>query len=81
MLMTEGVIWKQLLLFSFPLLIGTLFQQLSNTVDSIAAGNFIDSAGMFRIHAYKRQLSGRIKFGREMDAFRERMTKKERKFR
>lgn len=46
MLMTEGVIWKQLLLFSFPLLIGNLFQQLYNTVDSIVVGNFIGSQAL-----------------------------------
>ena len=34
---TEGVIWKQLLLFFFPILFGTFFQQLYNTVDAIAA--------------------------------------------
>ena len=28
---TEGVIWKQLLFFFFPILLGTLFQQLYNT--------------------------------------------------
>ena len=32
---TEGVIWKQLLLFFFPILFGTFFQQLYNTVDAI----------------------------------------------
>ena len=31
---TEGVIWKQLLLFFFPILVGTFFQQLYNTVDA-----------------------------------------------
>lgn len=41
MLMTEGVIWKQLISFSIPLLIGNLFQQLYNTVDSIVVGRFI----------------------------------------
>lgn len=41
MLMTEGVIWKQLIAFSIPLLIGNLFQQLYNTVDSIVVGQFI----------------------------------------
>ncbi len=46
MLMTEGVIWKQLLLFSFPLLVGNLFQQLYNTVDSIVVGNFIGSQAL-----------------------------------
>ena len=39
-LMTEGVIWKELLFFSIPLLLGNLFQQLYNTVDSIVVGNF-----------------------------------------
>ncbi|RGY99703.1 MATE family efflux transporter [Clostridium sp. AM58-1XD] len=39
--MTEGVIWKQLLAFSLPLLVGNLFQQLYNTVDSIVVGNFV----------------------------------------
>ena len=27
---TEGVIWKQLLYFFFPILLGTFFQQLYN---------------------------------------------------
>lgn len=40
-LMTSGVIWKQILLFSIPLLLGNLFQQLYNTVDSMVVGNFI----------------------------------------
>lgn len=38
---TEGIIWKQLLLFFFPILIGTLFQQLYNTVDAVIVGRFI----------------------------------------
>ena len=32
---TEGVIWKQLLKYFFPILLGTFFQQLYNTVDGI----------------------------------------------
>ena len=32
---TEGVIWKQLLIFFFPILVGSFFQQLYNTVDSV----------------------------------------------
>ncbi len=32
---TEGVIWKQLLLFFFPIMLGTLFQQLYNTADAV----------------------------------------------
>lgn len=37
----EGVIWKQLLIFFFPILLGTFFQQLYNTVDAIIVGNFV----------------------------------------
>ena len=37
---TEGVIWKQILLFFFPILIGTFFQQLYNTVDAVVVGRF-----------------------------------------
>ncbi|SHK84743.1 MATE family efflux transporter [Hespellia stercorisuis] len=39
--MTEGTIWKELLKFSIPLILGNLFQQLYNTVDSIIVGNYI----------------------------------------
>ena len=35
---TEGVIWKQLLFFFFPILLGSFFQQMYNTVDTIIAG-------------------------------------------
>ena len=45
-IMTEGVIWKQLLAFSMPLLIGNLFQQLYNTADSIVVGNFVGSEAL-----------------------------------
>ena len=38
---TEGVIWKQLLIFFFPILFGTFFQQLYNTVDAIVVGQFV----------------------------------------
>lgn len=38
---TDGVIWKQLLKFFFPILLGTFFQQLYNTVDAIIVGNFV----------------------------------------
>ena len=39
---TEGVIWQQLLLFFFPILFGTFFQQLYNTVDAIVVGRFVE---------------------------------------
>ncbi|MCI7795985.1 MAG: MATE family efflux transporter [Lachnospiraceae bacterium] len=45
-MMTEGVIWKQLIAFAVPLLIGNLLQQLYNTVDSIVVGQFIGSEAL-----------------------------------
>ena len=39
--MTVGSIPRLLILFALPLLIGNLFQQLYNTVDSIVVGNFV----------------------------------------
>lgn len=38
---TEGVIWQQLLLFFFPILFGTFFQQLYNTADAMIVGKFV----------------------------------------
>lgn len=38
---TEGVIWKQLLFFFFPILLGTFFQQLYNTTDAVIVGQFV----------------------------------------
>lgn len=38
---TEGAIWKQILLFFFPILFGTFFQQLYNTADAVIVGRFV----------------------------------------
>lgn len=38
---TEGNIFRQLLLFFFPILFGTFFQQLYNTADAIVVGRFV----------------------------------------
>lgn len=43
---TEGVIWKQLLFFFFPILIGTFFQQLYNTVDTIIVGQYVGTQAL-----------------------------------
>ncbi len=39
--MTEGVIWRQLVRFALPMMVGLLFQQLYNTVDTIVVGRFV----------------------------------------
>lgn len=44
--MTQGTIWKQIVLFAIPLLIGNLFQLLYNTVDSIVVGQFVGTEAL-----------------------------------
>lgn len=41
--LTEGVIWKKLLLFLLPIAAGTLFQQFYSTVDAVIVGQFVGS--------------------------------------
>lgn len=48
---TEGVIWKQLLIFFFPILLGTFFQQMYNTVDTIIVGRFVGTSGLAAVGA------------------------------
>ena len=43
---TQGVIWKQLLIFFFPILIGTFFQQLYNPVDTIVVGQYVGTSAL-----------------------------------
>ena len=39
--LTQGPIWKRLLQFFLPILLGVFFQQLYNTVDALVVGNFV----------------------------------------
>ena len=39
--MTEGRPWEKILLFTFPMLLGNIAQQLYNTVDSVVVGKYI----------------------------------------
>ena len=39
--MTVGTPWKSILMFTFPMLIGNIAQQLYSTVDSIVVGHYI----------------------------------------
>ena len=41
--MTEGSIFRHLVLFAFPLLLGNIFQQLYNMVDTWVVGNFVSN--------------------------------------
>ncbi len=49
--LTTGVIWKKIVLFAIPLLLGSLVQQLYNTVDLIFVGNFIGKSASAAIGA------------------------------
>lgn len=44
--LTEGPITRQLLLFTLPLVLGNIFQQLYNTVDTIIVGRFVGKAAL-----------------------------------
>ena len=48
---TEGVIWKQILLFFFPILMGSFFQQMYNTVDTIIVGRFVGTGALAAVGA------------------------------
>ena len=48
-MMTEGSVVKNILLFSIPLILGNLLQQLYNTVDSIIIGNYVGSNALAAI--------------------------------
>ena len=48
---TEGVIWKQILLFFFPILLGSFFQQMYNTVDTVIVGRFVGTGALAAVGA------------------------------
>lgn len=48
---TDGVIWKQLLSYFFPILLGTFFQQMYNTVDTIIVGRFVGTQALAAVGA------------------------------
>lgn len=53
---TEGVIWKQLLKFFFPILIGIFFQQLYNTVDTVIVGRFVGKEALSSVGGSSSQI-------------------------
>lgn len=57
---TEGVIWRQLLSFFFPIVIGTLFQQLYNTVDAVIVGRFVGKQALASVGGSAAVLSNLI---------------------
>ena len=44
--MTQGTIWKQMVVFALPIFFSNLFQQLYNAADSLIVGNFLGSEAL-----------------------------------
>lgn len=44
--MVEGTIWKQMLRFFFPILLGTFFQQMYNTADALIVGRILGEGAL-----------------------------------
>ena len=57
---TEGVIWKQLLLFFFPIVFGTFFQQIYNTADTIVVGRFVGKQALAAVGGSASQIANLI---------------------
>lgn len=57
---TDGVIWKQLILFSIPIMIGILFQQLYNMIDAIVVGNFVGKTALASVGGSTQQIVGLV---------------------
>ena len=49
--MTTGTPWKKLLLFTVPLLIGNMFQQMFSTADAIMLGHFVGDSALSAVGA------------------------------
>lgn len=47
--MTKGSILKSLLIFSLPILMSNLFQQLYNTIDILIVGNYLGDSSLATI--------------------------------
>jgi len=49
--LTKGIVHKQILKFALPLLVGNIFQQLYNIIDSVIVGNFIGKQALAAVGA------------------------------
>lgn len=57
---TEGVIWRQLLRFFLPILVGTFFQQLYNTVDAVVVGQFVGKEALAAVGGSTAHITGLV---------------------
>ena len=44
--LTEGTVWKKLIVFFLPIAAGTIIQQLYNAVDGLVVGRFVGTTAL-----------------------------------
>ena len=54
--LTEGVVWKKLLLFFLPIAAGTCIQQLYNAVDGLIVGRFVGTVALAAVGGSSAQI-------------------------
>ena len=57
---TEGVIWKQILFFFFPMLLSSIFQQLYNTADALIVGRIAGKEALSAVGGSAGSVLGKI---------------------
>lgn len=60
--LTKGTIWKTLLFFAIPILIGGFFQQLYTVVDAIIVGRYVGTDGLAAVDSVMSMLSLPVNF-------------------
>ena len=60
--LTQGPIWKQLIRFALPLLLGNVFQQMYNTVDSIVLGRYVGTEALAAVGSCGNAINALIGF-------------------
>ena len=54
--LTEGVVWKKLLVFFLPIAVGTCIQQLYNAVDGLIVGRFVGTVALAAVGGSSAQI-------------------------
>ena len=54
---TEGCIWKGMLLFALPIMLGSLLQQLYNTADAVIVGRALGKAALASVGGSSARIS------------------------
>ncbi len=58
--MTQGSIYRHILMFALPLLVGNFFQQLYNTVDTWVLGNYVSKEAFAAVRYNRMDFSAKF---------------------